>query len=285
MKVDWLSKSAIDAFRQCPKRFEYERIKRAPKCFQPIEWEIGSIVHNLINSLMQGFKNHPTFQGVIGSTKNEEWFATRFQEDIQELTRKVEIGEVRLVKPDVGIEDFTAFGRECLTNFTKHVLPKLANHRILQSEGGFPPNFIVASVKIGGKFDLVVEGQGYIHVHDWKTGRARKNDDFQAKLYYFAAKRKYTSSSVSDFGFFLHYLAAPLEEITQSFDFSEDVFVDLVSEIAEIKGAIEATTNFSARTSKLCHWCPYSPVCEEGLAFVSENPLRSEDALDEFEIN
>ncbi len=284
MRVDWLSKSAIDAYRQCPKRYEFERIKRAPKAFKPVDWEIGTIVHKVINSLMQSFLSHPTFKGVIGSAKNEEWFLVRLNDELRELGNKVETDEVRLIKPGKSLEDYSAFGKECLKNFTENVLPMLTNHRILQAEGGFPPNFISATVKIVGRFDLVVEGDGYIHVHDWKTGKARRNDDFQAKLYYFAAKRKYLSPRVSDFAFHLHYLASPAEEITQCFDFSEDVFVELVAEISEIKGAIEATTEFRANVGKLCHWCPYNPVCEEGTSYIRDNPLTVDDTLEELEL-
>ena len=278
MKVEWLSKSAIDAFRQCPKRYEFELVRRADKAFQPIEWEIGTRVHNVINRLMKHYLEHPTFKGIIGSTKNEEWFLKSYDEETRELKRRVQTGQVRIVRPEKTLEDYVQFGAECLKNFTCGVLPRLANQKILQTEGGFPPNFIIAAVKIVGKFDLVVEDKGGIHVHDWKTGKARKNDDFQGKLYYFAARHKYRSAHISDFTFYLHYLAASADEMTQSFDFAEDSFTELVAEIAEIKGAVEATREFLPKTSKLCHWCPYNPLCSEGRAFIADNPLDLDES-------
>jgi len=259
-------------------------VRRAEKAFQPIEWEIGSIIHKVIKGLMNGFLEHPTFKGVIGSTKNEEWFLKSYGGETEELRRRVETGEVRIVRTGKKLEDYADFGAQCLRNFTRSVLPSLANQKIVQAEGGFPQNFEIASVRIVGRFDLVVEGKGAILIHDWKTGKARKNDDFQGKLYYFAARHKYRSPHISDFAFYLHYLAAPADEITQCFDFSEDAFTELVAEIAEIKGAIEATTEFLPRTSKLCHWCPYNPLCSEGKAFIAENPLKPEDAFEEVDL-
>ncbi len=279
VKVDWLSKSAIDAFRQCPKRYEFKVIKREEEVFKCIEIEVGSIVHEIIKDLMVSFNVSSKFNGRIGLPKTQDWFKEAYQERARTLSSDVECGKVRLIKPDIPLEDYVFLGRTCLKNFTSEVLRNLFHHKILQVEGGFP-NFRIANVKIFGRYDLVVEAENRIQVHDWKTGKPSKDDEFQARLYFFSARQKYRTESTSELSLHLQYLNGDNGAQRVSYEFSDDVYIDLVTEISEVKGAIEATTHFSAIPSKLCHWCPFNPLCEEGTTFIKDNPLKGEEDLE-----
>ena len=276
-----LSATQISTWKQCPLYYRFQYVEFRERSFTPIEWEAGSIVHNIVAQLMVEFRSRSQFRGCVGMVQNPRWFEKAYEKATVALRQAVESGAVHVIRPGDVVEDYVAQGERALENFTGEVLPSLQGRRILGVEADLG-NFRLAKTPILGRLDLVVRiGSqtaerpepgiaSVVEVHDWKTGRRRDEDALQARIYYFAAVAKYRAPETR---FCFHYLNYEPGEITESYEFSEDQLTELAQEVAETRASIEAEEEFAPRASTLCHWCPYGPVCPQGQAFMREHPL------------
>lgn len=276
-----LSATKLSTWRQCPLYYRFQYVEFAERSFTPIEWEVGSIVHNILAQLMIQFRSRAQFKGRVGTVRNPHWFEKAYERAIGAMRQAVEAGAVRVIRPGDAVDDYTAQGERALANFTSEVLPALVGRRILGVEADLG-NFRLAKVPILGRLDLVTRGNEQdtlptegnvttaVEVHDWKTGRRRDEDALQARIYYFATIAKYRAPETR---FCFHYLNYEPADITEGFEFSEDQLTELAEEVAETRAAIEAEKDFAPRVGTLCHWCPYSPSCSDGQAFIREHPL------------
>jgi len=280
-RVQNLSATKVSTWRQCRRYFKFQYVDFQKPAFTPIEWESGSVVHNILAQLMIEFRSRKQFKARVGTPRNPRWFHKVFERAAAAMQQAVEAGEVRIIRPGDRVEDYFQQGERALTNFTAEVLPRLQGRRILGVEADLG-NFRLARTPIRGRLDLVLQADrnssgspeprmaATVEVHDWKTGRRREEDALQARFYYFAAVAKYRAPETT---FSFHYLNCQPGEITETFEFSEDQLAELAEEVAEVRAAIESERDFAPQVSTLCHWCPYSPMCSEGQTFIHQHPL------------
>ncbi len=279
-EVDRLSKTAIELFRKCPKQYWFSYVERAPKCFEPIEWKLGRAVHIVIANFLKELIGRLSPAPTITVPERSDWYMHWYENLTSDWLGELENGKLKIIAPTISLGDYIEHGRSCLRQFTEKILPHLSGWQIIEVEGNFT-GFSIADVSILGTFDLVVTDGRNIVVYDWKTGKPRKDDEFQARLYFFAAKKKFIQHKANSMILKIVYLLPDYLDESASYDFSYDIYPELVAEVAEIKGAIEGRTDFEAKTSILCHWCPYGDLCEEGRSFILRNPLGAEGTLDE----
>ncbi len=66
-------------------------------------------------------------------------------------------------------------------------------------------------------------------------------------------------------------------EIAEAYTFSAEEKAALEHELKRLVARIEGVEAFTARTSVLCHWCPFNPQCAEGSAWMTENAAPGHD--------
>lgn len=264
-KVTRLSATKISTFEQCAKYYEFQYVHRAKRSFTPIEWEVGSIVHDIIARLFRQIRDKQ--RGTIPKLGNAEWYRPLLADATSNLRNQVDEGIVRIVRPDERMQSYEEQMDNALGTFTAKALPLLHDHKIVGVEADLG-RFNLDGIQIDGRLDLITQSGGNLYVHDWKTGGRRDEDARQAKIYYFASKDKYRQPATT---FTLYYLAEAGDIVT-SYTFSQEQRALLSAEIADIAARINALETYQARVSVLCHWCPYGPQCDEGNAYMSAHP-------------
>ena len=273
-KITRLSATKISTFEQCPKYFDFQYVKRVDRTFTPVEWEVGSIVHDIIARLFKQIKGRQ--RGIIPRLGNPDWYQPLLVEAVAGLKQQIDDKTVRVVRPDEELSSYEGQMNSALTTFTATVLPLLENHKIIGVEADLG-RFHLAGVQMDGRLDLITQSGGNLYVHDWKTGGRRDEDERQAKIYYFASKDKYRQPATT---FSLYYLAEP-GDIILSHTYDQEQRAELESEISGIVDRMSALDEYHAQPSVLCHWCPYGPQCEEGTAHMGDYPAPArKDQID-----
>jgi hypothetical protein len=269
--VGKLSATKISTFEQCHKYFHFQYVLYADRSFTPIEWELGSMVHDIAAKLFLQIRDR--HRGVVPKLGNAQWFAPLLEQSTKGLAEQVKNGEVRIVREGQELDYYLKQAQDALATLTGRVLPALAEQKVLGVESDLG-DFAIGGAPFAGRLDLVTQSGGNIYVHDWKTGKRREEDKRQAQIYYFASKHKYRgpATRVSLY----HLLEAG--EVAEHYVFRDEELNALQQEVKRIAEQIAALTAYGARTSALCHWCPYGPQCEEGTAWMEANTVPGQMA-------
>lgn len=261
-----LSATKISTFEQCHKYYQFQYVLYADRSFTPVEWEVGSIVHDVAAKLFLQIRDR--HRGVIPKLGNARWFAPLLEQATRGLVEQVKSGEVRIVRQEQQPDYYVKQAQDALAMLTDKVLPDLAGQKVLGVESDLG-DFAIGGAPFAGRLDLVTQSGGNIYVHDWKTGKRRGEDQRQAQIYYFASKHKYRglATRVSLY----HLLEAG--EMAEHYVFRDEELNALHQEVKRIAEQIAALTVFEPRTSALCHWCPYGPQCQEGAAWTEANAV------------
>lgn len=264
-KVTRLSATKISTFEQCAKYYEFQYVHRGERSFTPIEWEVGSIVHDIIARLFRQIRDKQ--RGTIPKLGNAEWYRPLLTDATSNLQKQVDEKLVRIVRPDEEIKSYEEQMNNALATFTAKALPLLNNHKIVGVEADLG-QFNLDGIQMDGRLDLITQSGGNLYVHDWKTGARRDEDARQAKIYYFASKDKYRQPATT---FTLYYLTES-GDIVASYTFSQEQRALLGAEITGVASRINAMETYQPRVSVLCHWCPYGPQCDEGNEHMASHP-------------
>ncbi len=264
-----LSATKISTFEQCHKYYHFQYVLRAERSFTPVEWEVGTIVHDIAARLFGQIRDR--HRRVIPKLGNATWYTPLLEQAVKGLEKQLKSGVVRIVREGQGVEPYARQAQSALATLTEKVLPTLAGQKVLGIEADLG-DFTIGGVPFAGRLDLVTQSGGNIYVHDWKTGKRREEDQRQARIYYFASKHKYRglATRVS-----LYHLTEA-GEIAEHYVFRDEELDGLHTEIRRLAEQMASLKTYSARTSALCHWCPYGPQCEEGSAWMSDNPVSGQ---------
>ncbi len=272
LKLTKLSATKISTFEQCPKYYDLQYITCAQRSFTPVEWEVGSIVHKAIAQLFQQVKSH--FRGVIPKVGNANWYVPIVKELGAELQAMVSEGDVRIVRPDKPIDHYIGQVNSSLYAFTSKVLMSLVGQKVLGIEEDLG-RYLLAGLEISGRIDLATGQGGNVYVHDWKTGKRREQDERQARIYYFGCLPKFNRPIVT---YRLYHLQEE-GDIVETYTFPPEAKPELEKEIQALATLIDSMKAFPAKPSILCHWCPYSPQCDEGGSYVAEHEIPKQEAV------
>jgi len=270
-RIPNLSATRISTFEQCAKYYQFQYVLRAARSFTPVEWEVGSIVHEVISRLFRQVRDR--HRSLIPRVSKPDWYQPLLGDALARLRGSVEEGAVRIIRPDTPLAYHEDEIARALSAFTGQVLPQLEGHKVIGIESDLG-DFALGSVPVVGRLDLVTQAGANTFVHDWKTGKRRAEDLRQARLYFFGAKAKYRQPSTT----FVFYHLLEAGEPAEWFVFPPQEREALEKEVARLVQEMEAETAFAPRVSVLCHWCPFGPQCEAGTAWMSANPPPSRDA-------
>jgi RecB family exonuclease len=242
------SHSRIEAYETCPKKYEFAYLIKAPKAPAGVEAFLGNRVHEALEWLY----------GEVRSCRVP---------DVDELLARYEKGwadewsdDVRITRGDRTAEDYRAIGQRALRAYHARYAPFDADTTIgLEAR---------VSVQLDEDHDVV----GYVdriarvsdgvwEIHDYKTGampatQDKADRDRQLALYEIAVREMY--SDVDEVALVWHYLATDLEVRSSR---TPQQLADLKAGILDKIREIEARSSFSARTSSLCDWCDFKPLC------------------------
>ena len=229
-KVDYLSYSAIEAFRTCPLHFKLRYILRIPTpTTAPLS--MGNSIHLALRDfyrnggdILTHLKNNWVVEG-YGSKKHE-------QESLEKSKR-------------------------FLTEYLKSDLHKNANPIHLEEMFNF---HVDSTLKIGGKIDRIDElPAGTIEVIDYKTGAnvpTQKEIDanLQMTIYALAATIKKPIEKVK-LSFYYFDTATKIETVRTAAYLEE-----AKKQLLAIRDEIEKS-NFSCSGSRLCDNCEFKMLC------------------------
>ncbi|MCK5112119.1 MAG: PD-(D/E)XK nuclease family protein, partial [Thermoplasmatales archaeon] len=126
--------------------------------------------------------------------------------------------------------------------------------------------------KLQGYIDRVMETEeGYYEVHDYKTNSRLPlveylDNDRQLALYAIGVKERYPD--VKDVKLVWHFLAFNKEiDSTRS----DEELEELKKSVIELIDKIESDEKFESKTSLLCDWCEFKPICRQ---WSQENKIQ-----------
>jgi putative RecB family exonuclease len=263
------SHSRIDTFETCPKKYEFAYILKAPKGPSGIEAFMGSRVHEALEWLYDQVR------------------ACRLPDEEDVVARYIEVwdaewsDDVRVTRADRTIDDYRAIGEKAVRDYYRRYHP-------------FGQGVTVGlEMKIALRLDEDHEILGYVdrltkvadgvwEIHDYKSGGSlmkqdKADADRQLALYELAVREMYPDAQQVTLVW--HYLAFDHEVRSCR---TVDQLRDLRAQVLASVEHIEAQTVFPTKTSSLCDWCDYKPICpawahEYALAGPPESRLEAEN--------
>lgn len=246
------SHSRISTFEQCKLKFKYKYIdKLEPEIKATVETFLGSRVHDVLEQLYKDLKHQK-------KTTKEELIA-----NFETAWKKEWNDEVLIVRKDYTQENYIEMGRKFLSDYYDHYVP-FDQATTISIEAR-----IVIKLDKEGKYVV----QGYIdrldskgevyEIHDYKTASNMPlqeyiDKDRQLALYAIAIKEQYKDAK--EVKLIWHYLAFD-KEITS--ERTNEQLQSLREEVIGLIQEIEACREFPSKTSALCNWCEYRPICPQ----------------------
>jgi putative RecB family exonuclease len=267
------SNSRIETFEQCPRKYKFRYIENIRTETEGIEAFVGKRVHEALEKLYRDLKmaKLASLEDLIAFYESE-W-------------EKAWHGKVNVVRAGITPGHYFALGKQCLTDYYKRFQPFNQGKTLGLEER------IEMKLKDGDKTYTV---QGYIdrltwvpesetyEIHDYKTGatvptQEEADQDRQLALYQLGIMQRWPDAK--RFKLIWHYLAADKDMVSSR---TEADLSALEREVIEAIHQIEEETRlgrWDIRTSRLCEWCEYKPICPAWKHPVAMEALPPNDYL------
>ncbi len=249
----YLSPSSADAYRQCPKRWQYRYIERLPD--PPGEAALaGTFAHRVLELLLQEDPADRTIERAKALAR-VAWPEIEADPDYQALGHDDATGRAFRWRGWVAIEGLW------LLEDPRQVTVAATEHQVLTQ---------VASVPFRGIVDrLDRTSDGGLAVSDYKSGRAPSPRYTESRL---TQVLLYAAAVEASFGerpshVRLLYLGQKVIERRVDDESLMRVTADLEDTWTSLTTDVRAN-HFEARTGPLCAWCPYASACPEGQAEI-----------------
>lgn len=258
------SHSRIESYETCPKKYEFAYIIRPPKGPDGVEAFMGSRVHDALEWLYGEVK--------ACRLPDEEDLVARYREvwDAQW------IDDVRIVREGRCADDYLAIGEKALRAYFRRYRPfdqattvgLELRVRMTLDETHEVTGFI-------DRLDKVTDGVW--EIHDYKTSaslptQAQADANRQLALYECAIRDMYPE--VREVDLVWHYVALDTEVRSKR---TPQQLADLRAQVLASIEHIEAQTAFPAKTSSLCAWCEYKPMCPAWSHLHATESLSAEE--------
>ncbi len=249
------SNSRIETFEQCPRKYKFRYLENIKTDTEGIEAFVGKRVHEALEKLYKDLK--------IGKPHTLEDLL-RFYETEWEKTWHA---KVNVVREGINPGHYFELGKRCIADYFKRFHP-FDQTRTLGLEERIEMKLVDG--------DRTYSIQGYIdrlswdpatetyEIHDYKTGnsmptQADVDEDRQLALYHLGIKQRWPDAKRVKL--IWHYLAFDKDISSTRSDTDlqslQDEVIGVIRQIEEeLKGG-----KWEVRTSRLCDWCDYKPLC------------------------
>lgn len=255
MKAAMYSNSRIETFEQCPRKYKFRYIENIRTDTEGVEAFVGKRVHESLEKLYKDLK-----MGRMNSLED----LLRFYESEWEKSWH---GKVHVVREGISPGHYFEIGKRCISDYYKRFHP-FDQTRTLGLEERIEMKLMDG--------DRVYSIQGYIdrlswdpatetyEIHDYKTSNSMPtqedvDEDRQLALYHLGIKQRWPDAKKVKL--IWHYVAFDKDISSER---SESDLKTLEREVIEAIRRIEEESKlgrWEVRTSRLCDWCEYKPLC------------------------
>jgi len=262
MKV--YSHSRLSCYEQCPQKYKLKYVDRVEtEVEQSIEAFLGSMVHETLEKLYRdlGYRKVNTLDELL------EFFHDEWKKNWDD--------SIVIVKEEYGPENYLKMGEKFITDYYNKYKPFDQGKTISLEERILIKLDDSGDYKLQGFIDRVMESkEGYYEVHDYKTNSRLPlpeylDNDRQLALYAIGVKERYPD--VKDVRLIWHFLAFDKEIDSTRTD---EELEELKRKTIELIDRIESDEKYPAKTSVLCDWCEFKPICRQWshLYVIKEKP-------------
>jgi len=246
-----LSVSKVKTFDSCGKKYKYTYVLKMPRKEQDF-FVFGKFCHAVLENFHLEYLNG-------SSAPFNETMTKVFKEAKKEYGPKM--------TPETIKESFVILNRylEIISNGDH----KYLGEQVLSVEKNFEVKLNDNVVLIGMIDRLQVDGDGVLHVSDYKTTKNKKyleDDFFQLLTYGFILMLEDPSIEKIRASYIL--LRHNFEYITQ--EFNRDDLLKVKDKYIDYANKIIAEQEYVANPSNLCRYCDYIDICQEGKKFLGK---------------
>lgn len=267
------SNSKLSTFENCPLQYKYKYIDKIEleEEMEPIEFFMGSKVHEALEKLYEGVLNAKTYTvEEIVAFFNKEW-----KENYNDT--------IKINKPDFTEENYRIMGERCIIDYYQHYHP-FDKGKILGIETQeFLP--LDDRFKIHVRIDRLMEAEpGVYEVHDYKTSgriasQEKVDEDRQLAVYSMWVLKNFPD--VKKVRLVWHFLRFDKEMVSER---TPEQLEELRKDILVQIECIEREDRFEPNKSPLCNWCEYQEICplwahQKKLEKVSVNEYLTDDGV------
>jgi len=258
------SHSRLSCYEQCPQKYKMKYVDRVEtEVEESIEAFLGVRVHETLEKLYRdlGYQKVNTLDELLDFF-HSEW-------------KKNWYDSIVIVKEEYGPENYLKMGERFITDYYNKYKPFDQGRTISLEERILVNLDNSGDYKLQGFIDRVMESEeGYYEVHDYKTNSRLPlpeyiENDRQLALYAIGIKERYPD--VKDVRLIWHFLAFDKEiDSTRTGEELEE----LKKSVIELIDRIESDEKYPAKTSLLCDWCEFKPICRHWshLYVIKEKP-------------
>lgn len=253
----WTSPSRLSTFLQCPRKYDFQHVKKLPTKPSP-HLDLGSNVHAALRDWLRLAPAARTWEALLESYRaawrqNRPAFATRTRDELREWGER---------------------GKAMLRRFADDVAPDLAPLALEKWVG-----IDFGDLEVRGKVDRVDQlPDGSLRVVDYKTGRYPKDpartraDDLAAAVYARGSSTDFVGAPVADVEYL--YLDT-MERLTFPIDDAWQAQREMaIGTLARAAFEAEKSGDLPPQPSPLCAWCDFKARCPEGQAFLDARAGR-----------
>jgi len=264
-----ISYSSLDNFQNCPLKYKYSEID---KIKEPANKEkvFGSYIHRVLKWFYSKEPHFPALEGLLEYYYNH-W--PKQEEGFCWVNEKEE-------------RDFFQEGMRILEEYYRKNFPPKSI--ILDLETKFEAVIDETPDKPGGKHILtgIIDRvdklpDGTIEIIDYKTGKRvpsqeETDKNLQLSLYALGLKQRWPKIKTEDLRLSLYFLKFNEKIGTRK---KENDLKETEEKIIELIHKIERSS-FQPKSSNLCHWCGYRPICPVWKHLYEKDKEKSLNGLD-----
>ena len=256
-KKPWTSPSRLSNYLKCPRKYEFQEVKKIPSKPSP-NLDLGSNVHAALRDWMRLKPAARTWDTLL------ELYRAAWRQNMPAFKNRTR-DELR---------DWGERGKAMLRRFADEIAPDLEPVMIEKWVG-----IEFEDIQVRGKVDRVdLLPDGSLRIIDYKTGRFPKRpdleraDDLAAAVYARGASTDMVGAPVAEVEYLyldsMERLTFPIDDVWQV---QREMAIETLA-----KALLEAERNaeFPPAPSPLCAWCDYKERCPEGQAFLDARAGR-----------
>lgn len=232
-----LSASAVKSYKQCPRKYYFNYIERAPKK-QWAHFDLGNLCHNTLELFHETYIKEGTKKKTLAK--------------IMEVSFK----EARKKFPKMN-DDALTEAKDMLTDYLK-AIKKSKMPDVKGVETSFSFN-ITDDVLIRGFLDRVdLMKDGRLHILDYKTTKnAQYLDEFQLLVYGLWLRREYPDIKEFKGSYVLLRHGSKLK----SYDFNMEDVDRTEKQLIAYAETIRNEDTWMPVPHRLCDWCDFKGIC------------------------